>query len=57
MGLVDFSRLAREWAARINKTRQKHGVSASIEMLDAFRYGKINKPLTHSATEKSTSPK
>jgi hypothetical protein len=24
-------------------------------MLGAFRYGKINEPLTHSATEKSTS--
>jgi len=30
-------------AARVNKTRQKQGVSTSIEMLDAFRYGKINR--------------
>jgi hypothetical protein len=35
---------------------QKQAVFASIEMLDAFRYGKIIQPLTHSATEKSTSP-
>jgi hypothetical protein len=55
-GLVDFSRLAREFAAQLNKIRQKHGFFSSIETLDAFRYGKINKPLTHSATEKSTSP-
>jgi hypothetical protein len=41
-GLVDFSRLAREWAARLKKIRQKHGVSASIETLDALRYGKKN---------------
>jgi hypothetical protein len=43
-GLVDFSRLAREFAARFNKIRQKHGFYASIETLDAFRYGKINQP-------------
>ncbi len=76
-GLVDFSRLAREWAARINKTRQKHGVFASIEMLEgllifpdwhanglpeSIKPGKNtafplqSKCLTHSATEKSTSP-
>jgi len=55
-GLVDFSRLAREFAARLNKIGQKHGFFASIETLDAFRYGKINQPLMHSATEKSTSP-
>ncbi len=50
-----FFRLAREWVARLKEVVQKHGVSTSIEMLDAFRYGKINQPLTHSATEKSTS--
>jgi hypothetical protein len=44
MGLVDFSRLAREFAARLNKIRQKHGIFSSIETLDAFRYGKINPP-------------
>jgi hypothetical protein len=43
-GLVDFSKLTREVAARIKKIEQKHAVSNSIEML------------THSATEKSTSP-
>jgi hypothetical protein len=55
-GLVDFSRLAHEFAARLKKIRQKHGVSASIETLDALRYGKINQPWTRCATEKSTSP-
>jgi hypothetical protein len=50
-GLVDFSRPTREVAARIKKIEQKHRVAASIETLDAFRYGKINKPLTHSAAE------
>jgi hypothetical protein len=43
-GLVDFSRLAREIVARFNKIGQKHGIFQSIEMLDAFRYGKINQP-------------
>jgi hypothetical protein len=43
-GLVDFSRLAHQWAARLNEIERKHGFSAAIEMLDAFRYGKINKP-------------
>jgi len=43
-GLVDFARLAHEWAARLNEIERKHGFSAAIEMLDAFRYGKINKP-------------
>jgi hypothetical protein len=55
-GRVDFSRLTHELVARFKEIWQKQGVSTSIEMLDAFRYGKINKPLTHSATEKSTSP-
>jgi hypothetical protein len=32
-------------AAQLNKTRQKQGISESIEMLDAFRYGKINQRL------------
>jgi site-specific recombinase XerD len=54
--LVDFSRLAPEWVARFKEIWRKHGVYASIETLDAFRYGKINKPLTRSATEESTSP-
>jgi hypothetical protein len=44
MVLVDFSRLARELVARFNKVGQKHGVFQLIEMLDAFRCGKINKP-------------
>jgi hypothetical protein len=56
-GLLIFPRLARKFAARFTRIGQKHGVFPSIEMLDAFRYGKINKPLTHSATEKSTSPR
>jgi hypothetical protein len=43
-GLVDFSRLTREVAGRLKTIVQKHNVSASIEMLDAFRYGKINQP-------------
>ena len=43
--LVDFSRLTREFGVRIKKIDQKHGVFPSIEMLDAFRYGKINKPV------------
>jgi len=55
-GLVDFSIIARELTVRLNKIKRKQGVSASIEMLDAFRYGKLNKPLTRSATEQSTSP-
>jgi hypothetical protein len=42
--LVDFSRLAREWAARFHEIGLDHCVSTSIEMLDAFRYGKINPP-------------
>ncbi len=45
-GLVDFSGLARDLSARLNRIVQKHGFSASIEMLDAFRYGKINQPFT-----------
>jgi hypothetical protein len=44
-GLVDFSRHARDLVARFKEIRQKHGVFPSIETLDAFRYGKINKPL------------
>jgi hypothetical protein len=35
-GLVDFSRLAREIAARFNEIWQKHGVSASIETLEGW---------------------
>jgi hypothetical protein len=42
LGLLIFPRLTREWAARFKKIGQKHGVFASIEMLDAFRYGKIH---------------
>jgi hypothetical protein len=45
LGLVDFSRLAREFVARSKEIGQKNGGSNSIEMLDAFRYGKINTPL------------
>ncbi len=56
MGLVDFSRLTHELAARLKKVVREHGISESIETLDAFRYGKINKRLTHSATEKSIGP-
>jgi len=41
-GPVDFSRLAHEWVARLNEIGQKHEFSSTIEMLDAFRYGKIN---------------
>jgi len=55
-GIVDFSRLARKSAARFKDMVHEHGFSASIEMLDAFRYGKINTPWTHSAMEKSTRP-
>jgi len=47
--LVDFPRLARVFAARLNEIGQKHGGFPSTETLDAFRYRKINKPLTHSA--------
>jgi hypothetical protein len=32
----------REFATRLKEIWQKHGVFSSIEMLDAFRYGKIN---------------
>jgi len=39
---VDFSRLAREIVARFKKIVQQHGIFPLIEMLDAFRYGKIN---------------
>jgi len=55
LGLVDFSRLAREFVAQFKEIWQKHGVFPSIEMLDAFRYDKINTPLPHSAAAKSTS--
>jgi hypothetical protein len=44
-------------AAHLKEIVQKHGIFPSIEMLDAFRYGKINEVLTHSAAEKSTSPR
>jgi len=50
---LDFSRLARAIAARRKKIRQKHGIFALIEMLDAFRHGKIDKPWTRSAAEGS----
>jgi hypothetical protein len=43
-GIVDFSRLARKIVACIKEVRRQHGVFSSTEMLDAFRYGKINKP-------------
>jgi hypothetical protein len=43
-GFVDFSRLARQFAARFKRIARKHGVFPSIETLDAFRYGKTNKP-------------
>jgi len=46
---VDFSGLTRESSARINRIVKEHGVSPSIEMLDAFRYGKINPLSTQSA--------
>jgi hypothetical protein len=44
MERVDFSGLAREWSARIKEIKLKHGCSDRIEMLDAFRYGKIDQP-------------
>jgi hypothetical protein len=44
-GLVDFSRLTGEIAARLNAIGQKHGL-----------FPPQSKCLTHSATEKSTSP-
>jgi hypothetical protein len=37
-----FPGLAHEVVARFKEIWQKHGVFKSIEMLDAFRYGKIN---------------
>jgi hypothetical protein len=44
--LVDFSRFAHEMAAHLNEIVQKHDIFSSIEMLDAFRYGKTNQPLS-----------
>jgi hypothetical protein len=38
------------------KSVKNTAFSASIEMLDAFRYGKTNQPYTHSATEKINRP-
>jgi len=35
-GRVYFSRLAREFAARLNEIRQKHGIFASIETLEGL---------------------
>jgi hypothetical protein len=52
-GLVDFSRLSREIAARFDEIQRKHDVFPSIKMLDAFRYGKINKPSSISSEAKS----
>jgi hypothetical protein len=43
-GLVDFSRLACEWVVRLNEIEREQGVFSAIEMLDAFRYGKISQP-------------
>lgn len=43
-GRVDFSRLAREIFVLLKRIEQKHSVSSSIEMLGAFRYGKIIPP-------------
>jgi len=45
-GLVDFSEPARKIAVRFNEIVQKYSVSASIEMLDAFRYKKSISPLS-----------
>jgi hypothetical protein len=47
-GLVDFSEPARKIAVRFNEIVQKHSVSASIEMLDAFRYKKSTARLSRS---------
>jgi hypothetical protein len=41
MGLLIFPDLHANWLPD-SRNRQKHGVFPSIEMLDAFRYGKIN---------------
>jgi hypothetical protein len=43
-GLVDFSGLTLHRVARFNKIVQNHDFSESIEMLDAFRYVKIDQP-------------
>jgi len=46
----------REFATRFNKIWQKHGVFPSIEMLDAFRYGKINPLASRFATMAAAKP-
>jgi hypothetical protein len=45
-----FPGLAHEVVVRFKEIWQKHGVFKSIEMLDAFRYGKINQLVDFSRT-------
>jgi hypothetical protein len=49
-GWLIFPGLAHEVVARFKEIWQKHGVFKSIEMLDAFRYGKINQLVDFSRT-------